>query len=89
MVAAKLDADGARDRLEVVREWFAPRFPVVPISAQTGEGLESLRTATYDLLGVLRVYTKVPGKTGRSDQAVHAARRQHDPGPRQGDSSGF
>ncbi len=38
------------------------QFPVVAISAQTGEGLESLRTATYDLLGVLRVYTKLPGK---------------------------
>jgi uncharacterized protein len=62
LVATKLDADGARERLEVVTEWFAPKFPVAPISAQTGEGLESLRTATYDLLGVLRVYTKVPGK---------------------------
>ena len=62
MAATKLDADGARDRLEVVREWFAPRFPIAPVSASTGEGLETLRTATYHLLGVLRVYTKVPGK---------------------------
>ncbi|HKI20576.1 MAG TPA: GTPase [Isosphaeraceae bacterium] len=62
MVATKLDASGAGDRLEVVREWFAPRFPVVPVSALTGEGLETLRAATYHLLGVLRVYTKVPGK---------------------------
>jgi ribosome-interacting GTPase 1 len=62
LVASKLDADGARERLEVVTEWFGPKFPIVPISAQTGEGLESLRTTTYDLLGVLRVYTKVPGK---------------------------
>jgi uncharacterized protein len=62
LVAAKLDAQGARQRLDVVTEWFAPQFPVAPISAHSGEGLESLRTATYDLLGVLRVYTKVPGK---------------------------
>jgi hypothetical protein len=62
LVAAKLDAEGARERLEVVTEWFSPQFPVAPISAQTGEGLDSLRTATYDLLGMLRVYTKVPGK---------------------------
>ena len=27
-----------------------------------GEGLESLRTATYHLLGVMRIYTKVPGR---------------------------
>jgi ribosome-interacting GTPase 1 len=62
MAASKLDAEGARERLEVLREWFAPRFSIVAVSAQTGEGLEMLRTETYHLLGVLRVYTKVPGK---------------------------
>jgi ribosome-interacting GTPase 1 len=62
MVATKLDADGAAERLDVLREWFAPRFPIVPVSASTGEGLETLRTATYHLLQVLRVYTKIPGK---------------------------
>ena len=62
MAPTKLDSDGARDRLEVVREWFEPRFPIIPVSAATGEGLESLRTATYHLLGVMRIYTKVPGK---------------------------
>ena len=62
MVGSKLDAPGAHERLEVVREWFEPQFPIVPVSAQTGAGLEMLRAATYHLLGVLRVYTKVPGK---------------------------
>jgi len=62
MVAAKLDAPGARDRLDVIREWFEPRFPVVAASAGGGEGLETVRDAAYHLLGVLRVYTKVPGK---------------------------
>jgi ribosome-interacting GTPase 1 len=62
MVANKLDAEGARDRLEIVRDWLGSRFPVVAVSARTGEGLETLRGAAYDLLGVLRVYTKVPGK---------------------------
>lgn len=62
LVANKLDAAGAADRLQVVREWFEPRFPVVAVSAQTREGLETLRTVTYHLLEVLRVYTKAPGK---------------------------
>ena len=62
MVANKTDADGAGERLEVIREWFSPRFPILPISVERGEGLDDLRRATYDLLGVLRVYTKVPGK---------------------------
>jgi ribosome-interacting GTPase 1 len=62
MVANKTDAEGAPDRLGVIREWFSPRFPILPVSVERGEGLDDLRRATYDLLGVLRVYTKVPGK---------------------------
>ena len=32
------------------------------MSAETGEGLESLRHAVFELLEVIRVYTKAPGK---------------------------
>jgi ribosome-interacting GTPase 1 len=63
MVANKSDAAGAGDRLEVVRDLFASRFPILAVSAQEGLGLETLREDAYHLLGVLRVYTKVPGKT--------------------------
>lgn len=62
MVANKTDAEGALDRLGVLREWFSPRLPILPISVERREGLDDLRRATYDLLGVFRVYTKVPGK---------------------------
>jgi ribosome-interacting GTPase 1 len=62
LVANKADADGAADRLEVVREWFGPRFPILAVSAETGQGMDELRRSTYDLLGVMRIYTKVPGK---------------------------
>jgi ribosome-interacting GTPase 1 len=70
LVANKVDAPGTADRLEVMREWFSPRFPIVPISVQEGEGLDGLRRATYDLLGVLRVYTKVPGKPADRSKPV-------------------
>jgi uncharacterized protein len=62
LVTTKLDAPGAVERLDVVREWFAPQFPIVSVSVATGQGLESLRSATYHLLEVIRVYTKVPGR---------------------------
>ena len=62
MVAAKADAEGAADRLEILREWFEPRYPVVAASTATGQGLDALRRGAYDSLGVIRVYTKVPGK---------------------------
>jgi ribosome-interacting GTPase 1 len=62
LVANKIDADGAADRLEIVREMFADRFPVHVVSAEHGQGLEELRTAIYRFLNVIRVYTKKPGK---------------------------
>jgi ribosome-interacting GTPase 1 len=62
VLANKSDAPGAADRLEIVRELFAPRFPIHVISAETGAGLEEVRRAIYDFLGMIRVYTKQPGK---------------------------
>jgi ribosome-interacting GTPase 1 len=61
-VANKCDVGGSADRLELFQEWAGGRYPVLAVSARTGEGLDALRRASYDLLGVLRVYTKVPGK---------------------------
>jgi uncharacterized protein len=62
LVAAKGDAEGAAGRPDVIREWFSPRFPIVPISVERIQGLDDLRRASYDSLGLLRVDTKVPGK---------------------------
>jgi ribosome-interacting GTPase 1 len=62
LIASKADADGSTDRLEILREWFGGRFPILSVSTATGMGLDALRRAAYDALGVLRVYTKVPGK---------------------------
>jgi len=62
LVANKVDVAGAGERLEIVRELFAARFPVHAISAELGTGLEDLRNAIYRFLNVIRVYTKQPGK---------------------------
>ena len=62
LVANKIDAEGAEERLEVIRDWLGSRFPIVPVSVPGRQGLETLREAAYHLLDVLRVYTKVPGK---------------------------
>src|SRR5947209_19351611 len=62
LVGNKADLPGAADRLEVVREMFASRFPIHVIAAEHGTGLEELRNAIYQFLNVIRVYTKQPGK---------------------------
>jgi hypothetical protein len=68
MVANKRDAEGADDRLEILRDLLGSRFPIMAVSGNTGEGLESVRTAAYHLMGVVRVYTKVPGKPADRDR---------------------
>lgn len=62
LVANKIDLTGAADRLEIVSELFGSRFPILTLSAELGTGLEELRTAVYQFLQVIRVYTKQPGK---------------------------
>ncbi|MFO0926840.1 MAG: GTPase [Gemmataceae bacterium] len=62
VAANKVSADGAADRLEIVREMFAGRFPIVVLDAESGAHLEDLRNAIYRMLNVIRVYSKRPGK---------------------------
>ncbi len=62
LVANKLDLPGARENFQAFVELYAGRFPAVSVSAETGEGLEDLKRATFEMLGILRVYTKEPGR---------------------------
>jgi ribosome-interacting GTPase 1 len=62
IVANKIDAEGAEDRLAILREWYGERFPIISCSATQGYDLDSLKARAYDVLGVIRVYTKIPGK---------------------------
>lgn len=62
LVGNKLDASGARACLDILKELYGARFCIVPVSAETGEGLAVLGQAVFDLLQVVRVYTKAPGK---------------------------
>jgi ribosome-interacting GTPase 1 len=62
LLANKCDTPGATDRLEIVREMFGQRFPIHVLDAESGRGLEEVRTAIYRFLNVIRVYSKRPGK---------------------------
>ncbi len=62
VVANKVDLPGARENFAAFTELYARRFPGVAVSAETGEGLEALKRATFEMLGILRIYTKEPGK---------------------------
>ena len=62
LAANKLATDGASERLEIVREMFGARFPIVPLDAESSDRLDDLREAIFRSLNVMRVYTKRPGK---------------------------
>ena len=62
VVANKLDAPGAAARLVLLREFLGDRLPVFPVSATYGTGVEELRRALFEVLGVIRVYSKPPGR---------------------------
>ncbi len=59
-VPNKIDAEGAPQRLELLHELFPLDLEEFVISAAHGQGLEQLRNAVYESLGVVRVYTKLP-----------------------------
>ncbi len=61
-VAAKLDAPGAAEVLELFREFYGDRLPVLPVSAEQDVNLSELRRTMFRMLGVIRVYSKKPGK---------------------------
>jgi small GTP-binding protein len=62
VVATKADDEAADIRLEMAKEWLGDRFPLVVVSADRGDGLDTLRKATFDSLRVMRIQTKQPGK---------------------------
>lgn len=62
VAANKIDLPQAEENLSVLKEFYGEEFRVVPVSAVTGEGLEELRHALFDVLGIVRIYTKMPGK---------------------------
>lgn len=63
LVANKSDLIPHLDEEAAVFEELAElSFPFLTVSAETGEGLELLGPWLFEQLGVVRVYTKVPGK---------------------------
>ena len=68
LVAAKADAPGADGRLEILRELYASRWPILAVSAETGTNVDPLRLEMFRLLNVIRVYTKARGR--RADLSV-------------------
>jgi small GTP-binding protein len=62
VIGNKLDLDGAARNFEALKTKYWGRFPLIAISAQLGRGLEELKAKIYEVLDIIRVYTKAPGQ---------------------------
>jgi len=62
LVGNKIDDKRAEEAYTVLQALYGSRFLVVAISAQEGTNVELLKRLIYEGLGILRVYTKAPGK---------------------------
>jgi uncharacterized protein len=63
LVAAKADqVDHYDEELAAFRELTGRDYPSVTVSAETGTGLDAIGAFLFEHLGVVRVYTKIPGQ---------------------------
>ena len=69
VVGSKSELTGnATEELQILCDLTDLEVPTLAVSAETGQGLSELGWWLFDALGVVRVYTKLPGKTADSDR---------------------
>ncbi len=68
LIANKTDLDPTRENLEAFELFYGKQLPIVPVSAAAGDGIEGLKKAVFDLLRMIRVYSKAPGKKPERDE---------------------
>ena len=62
LIGTKSDLDQGLESFQILRELYGSRFATLAVSSKTGENLSYFKTRVYQLLGILRVYSKPPGK---------------------------
>jgi uncharacterized protein len=77
MIATKADQiPTLDDELQVFRELSGLRYPFIATSVTTGKGLDEIAPWLFTKLGVVRVYTKAPGRTADTDRPFTVRRGQ-------------
>jgi len=72
---ADLDPDSRAD-VAALEELLDLDYPALSVSAETGAGLERLGPWLFERLGIVRVYTKAPGKPADNDRPFTLRRGQ-------------
>jgi len=70
IVGSKNDLNNASENYKILRSRYGGQLPVVSISAQRGTGLEEMKRIIYEMLDIIRVYTKSPGAKADLNEPV-------------------
>ena len=62
VIGNKLDLDNASENYTALKNKYEEQLPAIAISAKEGIGLTELKREIYQMLDIMRVYTKTPGQ---------------------------
>ena len=62
IIGNKMDMDNAKENYTALFNSYNEQTPVIAVSAKEKTGLEELRLKIYQVLDIIRVYTKSPGQ---------------------------
>lgn len=66
IIANKADLKGSEENLEILHELY-PDLEILPVSA-TGYNLEKMRRQIFNMLNIIRIYSKPPGRPPQLDK---------------------
>jgi len=71
IIGNKVNAENAQQRFMALENKYKETFPTIAVSAKESRNLDNLKLRIYQLLDMIRVYTKAPGqKADYSDPIV-------------------
>jgi hypothetical protein len=62
LLGNKCDVSNTMEGYRIFETRFKDTFPILPVSAKEGMNCEELKKEVYQLLDIIRVYTKAPGE---------------------------
>jgi len=70
IIGSKLDLNNASENYTALKNKYEEQLPVMAISTKAGIGLEELKGGIYQMLDIIRVYTKAPSQKPDFDDPI-------------------
>ncbi|NIP44654.1 MAG: TGS domain-containing protein [candidate division Zixibacteria bacterium] len=62
ILANKIGEEKAPDIFQILQEFYGEKFPILGISVHRNRNIEQFKSRIFEMLKIIRVYTKSPGK---------------------------